>query len=777
MEVVFPDRYTPRCRLGAGTQGEVFLVQDGLLGLPVALKVLHPAAPDPLARREVAALLALEFPGVVKLYDAGTLRLRDGRTSSYLAMEHLQGPSFPALGRWDWADLIGPVTALLRGLRQVHAAGVVHRDLKPEHIRLEGPRVVLLDFGAASGHGADARGPCADAGAGTRRYMAPEQHLDAETVGPAADLYAVGVLLYEALAGVPPHDLAFLPGSRLRAEERPIGTLRPDLPGVVRTLVAGLLARFPEDRIPTAEAALATLEAGADVEVARLRALVRVSDNGAWRPVFALPERVFGWRSWANEVLVQRVGGRLEDVPVEVAAWIAAGRARVEDGAVVLTRADLGWLAEGIPLRDGEGGEGGGGSSALLAAARITEAPRDRWVQARELFQAGDADGAVRILEHGLRAARRQNLPDVEADILCLQTAVSCGIASPGALRRARYEVVRSGAPACVTAPLLRLMDGGSCARAGATGPALALLEGLPAFADELLDRWRIGFEVEAAQHGDHARMEQALARAEAWARMRGTRTAAADLAGWEGIAAYRQGRFAEAARLLARAVAGKGTVSGRLSAMGTLAAALLEDGQFEAADDTAAALIQAALVARIPTQAAVGEWVRRSVGYRRGISQAPDQELVEAVAGLGQDTRRAQVCFTEAAVAWRNGDVGTAERHASVAAAIWRPTGGASWVLAAALVACCKLRTEAEPPLEALALAEQAAQELKGSAPGVALQALGLLLHTWPALAPRWGDEGRAALDGLPVALTLGTRELLDPRTIFSITDATLAP
>ena len=217
---VIDGKYRVRRPLAEGGMGRVFVADHVFLGKEVAIKVLHAelsAEPDAVERFTVEARAAslIEHENVVRVSDFG--RSPDGRL--YLVMELLtghtlgdelqHGPLPPARARFI-------ACAILRGLEAAHARGVVHRDLKPDNVfltpRPDAPDAVkLLDFGIARmrQEGADAveqRLTKEGAIMGTPAYMAPEQLRSERDVDARADLYAVGVLLYEMLSGRPPYE-------------------------------------------------------------------------------------------------------------------------------------------------------------------------------------------------------------------------------------------------------------------------------------------------------------------------------------------------------------------------------------------------------------------------------------------------------------------------------------------------------------------------------------------------------------------------------------------
>jgi hypothetical protein len=195
--------------LGRGATSTVYLARDGGLGLDVALKVLHPqlagsGRSDALRRffADARVTASIRHPGVVAIYDiddnarAVAMELVAGGTLRQRLREHPTG--LPA------AELRATARTLLDALTHVHAAGIVHGDLKPSNLLLRRPgEVVLADFGAAELTGG-ARGESAAAGAvgGTPLYFAPEQFHGAPG-SIACDLYAVGAILWEATTGRP----------------------------------------------------------------------------------------------------------------------------------------------------------------------------------------------------------------------------------------------------------------------------------------------------------------------------------------------------------------------------------------------------------------------------------------------------------------------------------------------------------------------------------------------------------------------------------------------
>ncbi len=266
-------RYRLLRPVGAGGMGTVWAARHELLGRELALKLASVGgvggAPDRASRglrdlflREVRIVGKLQHPNVVDIVDAGEA----GGDVLYLAMELLLGESLAhriAQGLLPPAEALAIAAQVCRGLAAAHAAGVVHRDLKPENVFLaRGPSggVVpkLLDFGISSARGIATlhRGKLF----GTPAYMSPEQALGEGGSDPRTDVWALGVVLYEMLSGHLPFNAASYPALLPLIIEAPYPALPASIPGEVRTVVAGCLAKDRGDRYPTADALLEAIE-------------------------------------------------------------------------------------------------------------------------------------------------------------------------------------------------------------------------------------------------------------------------------------------------------------------------------------------------------------------------------------------------------------------------------------------------------------------------------------------------------------------------------------
>ncbi|HVK13220.1 MAG TPA: protein kinase [Gemmataceae bacterium] len=265
--------YTLVRRLGAGGMGEVHLAEHGLLKRPCAVKLIRPekAGDSNLIRRferEARATAGLTHPNTVEVFDFG--RTPDG--TFYYVMEYLPGPTLADLVRTHGplppARAVHFLRQLCGALREAHAAGLVHRDVKPGNVIVcrrgtEADVAKLLDFGLV--HHADGDAGLTRDGTtlGTPDYMAPEQTTGGP-VGPAGDLYSLGAVGFFLLTGRPPFRaptvLDLLLAHRTAPPPRATDVV-PDTPADLDAVLARCLAKAPADRYPDAAALDAALAA------------------------------------------------------------------------------------------------------------------------------------------------------------------------------------------------------------------------------------------------------------------------------------------------------------------------------------------------------------------------------------------------------------------------------------------------------------------------------------------------------------------------------------
>jgi eukaryotic-like serine/threonine-protein kinase len=254
-----PVRFRVDGLLGRSLGTVVYSAHDQVLNRPVAVK-LFPADPDPTACRRVAdearALDRLDHRCLVSVYDGGVHRNRP-----YLVMQLIRGQSLAArLGGGPLpVDLAVPLVALLAdGLAHVHGRGVVHRDVKPSNIMLDQQGWPYLgDFGIALLSG-ESRLTAADEIVGTPAYLAPEQVYGGR-LGPAVDVYALGLVLLECLTGRREYTGTSKMKAALARLDRP-PRIPSDLPGPLIGLVRAMTAITPGHR-PTADRCVTALHA------------------------------------------------------------------------------------------------------------------------------------------------------------------------------------------------------------------------------------------------------------------------------------------------------------------------------------------------------------------------------------------------------------------------------------------------------------------------------------------------------------------------------------
>ena len=261
-------RYRAVRRIDAGGMGEIWEADDTLLGRRVAIKVLaEELAGDPVAlrrfRREARATAKLDHPNVIRVYD-----FIDGE-APFLVLELLEGHTLADRLRRDGAlpalKAARIAAAVADGLDVAHRAGIVHRDIKPSNIMLTANGgVKVMDFGIAAAW--EAHSTTGQQLLATASYTAPERIMGGRA-SPAADLYSLGVVLYEMLTGRPPF-LADTAEQLLRAHlevaPRPVRSLVFWVPAEIAAACEGALAKDPAGRPASAGALAAQLRAAVE---------------------------------------------------------------------------------------------------------------------------------------------------------------------------------------------------------------------------------------------------------------------------------------------------------------------------------------------------------------------------------------------------------------------------------------------------------------------------------------------------------------------------------
>ena len=284
-------------KLGAGGMGVVFKARHRRLGRVVALKILPPSLArdtDLLSRfrREVDVAARLSHPNIVSVLDAD-----EDRGVQFMTMEYIEGNDLDRLVR-DGGVLpvdqaLDCVIQAARGLEAAHAQGIVHRDIKPGNLMLDGSGLVrVLDLGlarlveASNPFGETASGPLTRSGTymGTVDFMAPEQGIDSSRVDHRADIYSLGCTLCYLLTGRAPFEGATVLAKLMAHQDRAPSSLlaaRPDVPKAIDAVYQKMMAKKPADRPASMSEVIALLEA--------CRSSPRQADKRAIGPAGRLP--------------------------------------------------------------------------------------------------------------------------------------------------------------------------------------------------------------------------------------------------------------------------------------------------------------------------------------------------------------------------------------------------------------------------------------------------------------------------------------------------------
>ncbi len=260
LKVALADRYAVERELGRGGMAIVFLAHDQKTDRPVALKVLRPEVAAALGverfLREIRIAARLMHPNILALYDCG-----EAGGLLYYSMPYVAGESLrdrlhreKQLPIKDALQLTGEVAD---ALGYAHSLGIVHRDIKPENVLIQAGHAVVSDFGIARALSAAGGERLTETGLaiGTPAYMSPEQTTGDEAIDGRSDIYSLGCMLYEMLAGDPPFTgstpQAIL--ARKSVEQAPaISTVRGTVPNHVAAAITRALARVPADRYASA---------------------------------------------------------------------------------------------------------------------------------------------------------------------------------------------------------------------------------------------------------------------------------------------------------------------------------------------------------------------------------------------------------------------------------------------------------------------------------------------------------------------------------------------
>jgi hypothetical protein len=657
---VIAGRYELKRELGRGAHGVVWEATDSLSAGEVAVKLLSLASRSHAARvrTEIASLRRLRIPGIAHLVDEGT----DGALT-FLVMRRVRGRRFPGVSvPCSFEDLRVPTELLLATLAQVHDAGIVHRDLKPANVLVdERERPIVLDFGLSmlsTFDGQDEHGMIL----GTPAYLAPEQ-VHGLDVGPRADLFAVGVMLFQALTGRLPHegeDLKTLVAQKASGAPS-IGELVRDLPRHVAGLVDSLLAVDPQERPASAAAALAMLRstgiASTAVAPTSDAAGLRPSEPGGTAPPqtlsdaelgehFVGPDRLSWVKSDAARILRQLTGGDPRRVRDTLDGWRRGGFCRAVSESPLRLAIDRETLDEldsdlwndAAPTQPGF----------TVRALQI----------AQSLAEEGRLGNAIAVLHEAVAELRRSPVdPNVElldrVRTLWLDIALAEG--TPHSLDRVLYELTR--APDSPTQRHLEPLARAALSVFAWNDRAFELALELPAFDSSSLELRRLGVLVLAARRASLANEERVVEKIVADVSSSSSERLRASAAGWLGRLRYRQGRYAVAADLHLEAASRAGWATERIAYKLHAASAMLEAHDVEPARALAKEALDEARVCRNSYLAGRAEWIVRAASYRLGRDLGVDHELLLAARTAAAPEVYGMIALVEATHAYRTRD------------------------------------------------------------------------------------------------------------------------
>ena len=257
----FTGRYEVEREIGRGGNARIFLATDPT-GHQVALKILHPELLISVAAdrflREIRLASQLSHPHIASILDSG-----EHDWLVYYVMSYIEGPTLrealDSSRRLSIAETVRLAGDLLEALDHAHRHDIIHRDVKPANVVLSANGAVLLDFGIARAVAASGNDQLTRSGiaVGTSTYMSPEQIAALPGMDHRCDLYSVGVVLFECLAGEPPfvnRNEAVVLQLHLTQQAPDVRSLRPDTPAGLAAGIARALAKKPEDRWPSAGA-------------------------------------------------------------------------------------------------------------------------------------------------------------------------------------------------------------------------------------------------------------------------------------------------------------------------------------------------------------------------------------------------------------------------------------------------------------------------------------------------------------------------------------------
>jgi eukaryotic-like serine/threonine-protein kinase len=257
----FVGHYEVEREIGRGGNARIFLARDPE-GRHVALKILHPELLVSVAAdrflREIRLASRLDHPHIAKLLDSG-----EREWLVYYVMSYAEGPTLrerlDGSPRLAIPETLRLANDLLDALEHAHSQGIIHRDVKPANVVLSSDGAMLLDFGIARAVVASGTDQLTRSGiaVGTSTYMSPEQITAVSDIDHRCDIYSMGCVLYECLAGQPPfnhRNEAVVLQLHLTQPAPDVRTLRADTPAELASGIAKAMSKAPKDRWPSAAA-------------------------------------------------------------------------------------------------------------------------------------------------------------------------------------------------------------------------------------------------------------------------------------------------------------------------------------------------------------------------------------------------------------------------------------------------------------------------------------------------------------------------------------------
>lgn len=606
-------RYRVGGLLGRGGTGQVHEAVDTTSDEVVAIKFvsLRSKGVRRQLRQELTALRLLALPGVVRLHDDG----EDG-DQTFLVMDLLAGGGFDRLARHGWEGWQEQARVLLESLARVHFAGVLHLDLKPGNVLLDADeRPVITDFGLARGRAV--HNPDDAPREGTPRYMAPEQWRGEEPT-PATDLYAIGGIFWEMLAGrALPKD----PGAR--------GLASDCAPEGVRSTVLAMLAEDPAERPQGVVEVLDALFDASAVLGPEALGLPEVATAAELEGLFDEEKPTFMHLARdAAKVLHQITGGERAKVRAELDRWVRAGLAWWNGARVHIERPAIEQIRWGL---DPE-------SRRLAELARTDpESAVSEAIVLADVYQAeGRTNRVVGVSEGILPLARSLGMGSQVAE-----GVLRVSLNDPTAHGRALNHAMRSGSDIGVKlVRSVRAQQNGEWAR------AVELLR--DAVAQEVPAKLR---DAVGAFYGQALRISDADAYVR-WLDEPPAILAPALLHGARGAWAYQSGAF-DVAEREHRKAAHSGDSFQRIAAWSNAAAAAVEIPDRALAWDALQRVSRALKGRAAPLFEARAHWLGRMIQYRLDGMNRLGIEHLDAMEAVSE-RMATQLALVEGAAAWR---------------------------------------------------------------------------------------------------------------------------